>query len=302
MAEPQLERSSEGVELQPGTVITQGKQYQVVEALGEGGFGKVYKVFDPIMNRYAALKMMKVDVPDSEKRRFRLEARLCGTFMHPNLVRTLEVGTTKEHGLYWFAMEYLHGADLMDFIEKEVAASFEFFKDVFIQVLDALTHVHARNFVHCDIKPANIFVATDLYDPSLRLVKLLDFGVARDLSQPPPDTKRITGDPFYMPPEQTRTKLPLDQRADLYALGMTMYEVFSRGRHPLEDLFSQHPREALKAQRERVMPGPSQFLPADWSEERKEGLDAVFAMSTAKDPNMRFQTSRAMQAALRQIV
>ena len=106
------EEGDGGVDLPPGTVITQSKQYQIVQPLGEGGFGKVYKVFDPIMNRYAALKMMKVDVPDSERRRFRQEARLCGTFMHPNLVRTLEVGTMREHGLFWFAMEYLGGEDL----------------------------------------------------------------------------------------------------------------------------------------------------------------------------------------------
>jgi serine/threonine protein kinase len=102
-------RELENIELEPGTMITQSKSYKIVSRLGEGGFGKVYKVFDPIMNRYAALKMMKMNVPDEERRRFRQEARLCGTFMHPNLIRTLEVGTTKDHGLFWFAMEYLDG-------------------------------------------------------------------------------------------------------------------------------------------------------------------------------------------------
>jgi serine/threonine-protein kinase len=297
----QLQQDSPGVDLPAGTVITQSKQYQVIEPLGEGGFGKVYKVFDPIMNRYAALKMMKVDVPEAEQRRFRLEARLSGTFMHPNLIRTLEVGTTREHGLFWFAMEYLNGADLMKFIEDEVALDFTFLKDVFRQVLDGLIHVHARNFVHCDIKPANIYVATDLYDPNLRLIKLLDFGVARDLSQPPPDTKRIMGDPFYMPPEQTRARNPIDQRADLYALGMTMFEVCTGGRHPFEDLFSEHPRQALKAQRERMPVPPGAYLPADWPQERKNALDGLFQMATAKNPEHRFQTARAMQMALSQI-
>lgn len=295
-------QDSAGVELPPGTVITQSKQYQIVQRLGEGGMGKVYKVFDPIMNRYAALKMMKVDVPESEQRRFRQEARLCGTFMHPNLIRTLEVGTTREHGLFWFAMEYLEGADLMGFLEAGQSLDFEFIRDVFKQVLEGLTHVHVRNFVHCDIKPANIFVATDQYDPNLRLVKLLDFGVARDLSRPEShDGKRIMGDPFYMPPEQTYAAGPIDQRADLYALGMTFFEIVTRGRHPLEDLFNVHPREALKAHREREMIRPSAYLPADMSPERREAIDGFFITATAKNPEHRFQSAKVMQIALSHI-
>jgi serine/threonine-protein kinase len=301
--EPQIERDSQGVELPPGAVITQSKQYQIVERLGEGGMGKVYKVFDPIMNRYAALKMMKVDVPDGEKRRFRQEARLCGTFMHPNLVRTLEVGTMKSHGLFWFAMEYLEGADLMGFIEKDEAIGWDFTKEVFRQVLDGLIHVHARNFVHCDIKPANIYVATDLFDPTLRLIKVLDFGVARDLSSNEQiDPRRIMGDPFYMPPEQTYGGAVLDQRADLYALGMTFFEVVTNGRHPLEDLFSSHPREALMAHREREMVRPSAYLPADTPPERAEAIDGWFMAATAKDPAHRFQSAKVMQVALSHIV
>jgi len=301
--EAQIERDSQGVELSPGAVITQSKQYQIVERLGEGGMGKVYKVFDPIMNRYVALKMIKVDVPDSEKRRFRQEARLGGTFMHPNLVRTLEVGTMKSHGLFWFAMDYLEGADLMDFLEKGQELSFEFIRDVFKQVLDGLIHVHARNFVHCDIKPANIYVATDLYDPTLRMIKLLDFGVARDLgSNDPIDPRRISGDPFYMPPEQTYGGAVLDARADLYALGMTFFEVITRGRHPLEDLFNSHPREALVAHREREMVMPSVYLPPDTPPARAQAIDGWFMAATAKDPNHRFQSAKVMQVALSHIV
>ena len=259
--DPELgERENHGVELPPGTVITQGKKYQIVERLGEGGMGKVYKVFDPIMNRYAALKMIKVDVPESERRRFRQEARLCGTFMHPNLVRTLEVGTTREHGLFWFAMDYLEGDDLAGLLRSGKRLSFDGVREIFSQTLDGLTHVHARNFVHCDVKPANIFVATDLYDPNLRLVKLLDFGVALDRSEPASnDSKRIIGDPYYMPPEQTYAAAQLDHRADLYALGMTFFELVTGGRHPFEDLFDSHPREALKAHRERNPMPPVAF-------------------------------------------
>ncbi len=300
--EAQLDTRSEGVELPPGTMITQGKQYKVVQRLGEGGMGKVYKVFDPIMNRYAALKMMKMDVPDSERRRFRVEARLCATFMHPNLIRALEVGTTKEHGLFWFAMEYLEGQDLAATIEQEQIPPFEEIKEIFKQVLDALSYIHRRRLVHCEIKPGNIYVATDPYDPEFRVVKLLDFGVVRDLNdETPPDNRRILGDPFYMPPEQTVAGGPLDPRADLYALGMTLFELVTGGRHPFEDLFAEHPREALRAQRERIPAPPSTYLPADTPPERASGLDAVFEMAVAKNPEERFQTAKAMQRALMSI-
>ena len=205
----------------------------------------------------------------------------------------------KSHGLFWFAMEYLEGADLMDYLQKGEVLEFSFIKEVFRQVLDGLIHVHARNFVHCDIKPANIYVATDLYDPGLRLIKLLDFGVARDLgSNEPVDPRRIMGDPFYMPPEQTYGGAVLDQRADLYALGMTFFEVVTGGRHPLEDLFNSHPREALMAHRERQMIMPSAYLPPDTPRDRAEAIDGWFMTATAKDPNMRFQSAKVMQRAL----
>lgn len=299
--ETQIGTEETGVELHPGTLITQSKQYKVVERLGEGGMGKIYKVFDPIMNRYIALKVMKMEVPESEHRRFRQEARLCGTFMHPNLVRVLEVGTTREHGLFWFAMEYLEGKDLENLIAGGRRPPIPLVHEIFTQTLDALTHVHARNFVHCDIKPANVFVATDLYDPSLRLVKLLDFGVCRDLSGPPPDKSRILGDPFYMPPEQTIPGGLVDQRADLYALGMTFFEVVTGGRHPWEDLYEAHPREALRAQRDREPMRPSVFL-ADLPPGQAQAADDVFVMATAKDPGHRFQTAAAMRMAMNSIL
>ncbi|KIG14932.1 Serine/threonine protein kinase PrkC, regulator of stationary phase [Enhygromyxa salina] len=308
-AEPQLSQEElENIELAAGSLITQSKTYKIVDRLGEGGFGKVYKVFDPIMNRYSALKMMKMSVPEDERRRFRQEARLCGTFMHPNLIRTLEVGTTKEHGLFWFAMDYLEGSDLLGYLNRGQHLSFAHLREIFSQTLDALTHVHARNFVHCDIKPANIFVAIDLYDPNLRLVKLIDFGVAMDLTNQDPAPKgtartaRIMGDPFYMPPEQTYANPKLDARSDLYALGITFYEMVTNGHHPFEDLFEQHPREALMAQRERIPAPPSTYLPADIDPEHASDIDGFFATATAKNPNERFPSAAIMKRALQHVV
>ena len=283
-------------DLPPGTIITLSKRFQVSGPLGEGGMGKVFKAFDPFMNRYVALKVMKVDVPESEKRRFRLEARLCGSFSHPNLVRVLDVGTTKEHGLFWFAMEFLEGRDIRDAMDVGRAIPLHVVCEIFRQTLDALNYVHRRNIVHRDIKPANIFVTRDPHDPEFRPVKVLDFGVARDLSDTTPEDGRlILGDPRYMPPEQTRPNGPVDARSDLYALGMTFYEAIT-GHHPFEDSF-EDPRALLACQREYVPPPPSAFLPG-LSLEAAEAIDAFFSASCAKDPDERFASARAMQHAL----
>lgn len=289
-------------DLPPGTVITLSKRFQVTGRLGEGGMGKVFKAFDPYMNRYVALKVMKADVPEGEQRRFRLEARLCGGFAHPNLVRVLDVGTTREHDLFWFAMEFLEGRDLRVALKRAGTAPMHILAEIFGEVLEALNYIHRRQIVHRDVKPANIFVCRDPRDPEFRPVKLLDFGVAKDLSDDKPDDPNlILGDPRYMPPEQTRPNRPLDHRADLYALGMTFYEALT-GHHPFEDCYGEHPRALLKAHRERVPAPPSTYLPADTPAEVANQLDAFFGSACAKDPEDRFPDAKAMLRALRALV
>lgn len=294
------EEAKYDAELPPGTIITFHKRFQVTGHLGEGGMGKVFKAFDPYMNRYVALKVMKDDVPESEQRRFRLEARLCGSFSHPNLVRVLDVGTTREHNLYWFAMEFLEGRDIRGAMRRGRTVPLHVLCEIFREVLNALHHVHRRGIVHRDIKPANIFVCRDPFDPEFRPVKVLDFGVAKDLSDDKPDDPNlILGDPRYMPPEQTRPNLPLDARADLYALGMTFYEAIT-GHHPFEDVFGEHPRRLLKAHREREPMPPSAHLP-HYGAEAAAHVDTFFRRACAKDAAERFADARQMRDAMAEL-
>ncbi|MBX7084125.1 MAG: serine/threonine protein kinase [Nannocystaceae bacterium] len=292
----------DATDLAAGTVISFSKRFQIVGPLGEGGMGKVFKAFDPFMNRYVALKVMKTDVPESEQRRFRLEARLGGSFTHNNLVRVLDVGTTREHGLFWFAMEFLEGRDISDAVTGGRTVPLHVLCEIFRQVLDALRYVHLRGVVHRDIKPANIFVCRDPHDPELRVVKVLDFGVARDLNDARPDDPTLVlGDPRYMAPEQTRPSQPLDGRADLYALGMTFFEAVT-GHHPFEDAFDEHPRELFRCHRERLPAMPSSYLPAETPAELAEAIDGFFMAACGKQPDERFADARVMRRAMGELM
>ncbi|MCA9691675.1 MAG: serine/threonine-protein kinase [Nannocystaceae bacterium] len=292
----------EGLDLPTGTVVRAMTQFEIVQRLGEGGMSKVYKAFDRLMNRYVALKVMKNDVPEWAHRHFRREARMSASFMHNNLVRVMQVGTTEEYGLFWFAMEYLRGKDVGWFLDNGTSMPIPVVIEIFSQVLDALRYVHLRRIVHCDIKPSNIFVTRDSHDPGLRVVKVLDFGVARDLSDLTPSSRRhVMGDPRYIAPEQTIPGGYIDHRADLYALGMSFFELVTGGRHPYEDLLDKHPRELMRAHRERDPPPLSQFLNREVPPATKRALDAFFSKATGKQVHHRFSDAAAMKAALQEL-
>ncbi len=292
----------QGTDLPTGTVVKCGSQFEIVQRLGEGGMSKVYKAFDRLMNRYVALKVMKNDVPEWAHRHFRREARMCANFMHNNLVRVMQVGTAEEFGLLWFAMEYLRGKDVGWFIDNGTPVPVPVIAEIFLQVLEALRYVHLRRIVHCDIKPSNIFVTRDSHDPLLRVVKLLDFGVARDLSDLTPQSKaHVMGDPRYIAPEQTIAGGYIDHRADLYALGMTFFELVTGGRHPFEDLFEMHPRKLLLAHREREPVPVSQYMSPDVPAELRDAIDVFFFKACSKQVQGRFKDASDMKAAMTEL-
>ncbi|MBC8067346.1 MAG: serine/threonine protein kinase, partial [Deltaproteobacteria bacterium] len=174
--------------------------------------------------------------------------------------------------------------------------------EIFREVLDALHYVHLRGIVHRDVKPPNIFVTRDPFDAELRTVKLLDFGVARDLADArDEDPTLVLGDPRYMAPEQTRPNAKVDGRADLYALGMSFYEAVT-GHHPFEDAFEEHPRELLRCHREREPAPPSTYLPTDTATEEAEAIDGFFMAACGRAPEERFADARVMRRALGELM
>jgi serine/threonine-protein kinase len=284
-------------DLVPGVQLSHSKAFAIVALLGEGGRGKIYKAYDPTMDRYVALKLLRLDVPDVVKRRFTREAKIAANFSHPNLVRVLDVGEMPRAGLRWIAMEYLRGRDLGQIIDKQRQVAWPLAVEMFRQTLDALHYVHTRRIAHCDIKPENIFATRDPYNRRLVIAKLIDFGICRNLDPPFELQQQISGDPRYMAPEQQVLNGPMDHRVDLYALGMTIYEVLTQ-RHPLEDLFERPIPELLAGHRERDPAPPSHYMPGGTPMALADAVDSLFFRACAKDPEDRFEDALEMQEAV----
>ncbi|MCA9638096.1 MAG: serine/threonine protein kinase [Myxococcales bacterium] len=261
--------------------------------------GRVYQAHDPVLLRDVALKVVKPNIPESERRRFRREAIVGARFSYPSIVRIFDLGVCQRSEVEWFTMEYLPGTDMAKIVDRAEARGAHLplsaVADVFRQVLAALHYCHECRIVHRDVKPANIFVTRD---PNTRFMtsKLLDFGVALDLDGPT-KTELLCGDPNYMAPEQTRFGATVDPRADIYAAGMTLYEVVT-GRLPFEELVDAPLDQLLLAQRESMPLPPSLLLPEDVPEVVAKGLDRVFERACAKDPELRFQSAIEMQEVL----
>lgn len=286
----------DATELQPGSQLVHSKSFDIVDRVGEGGMGKVYRAYDPRMDRYVALKVLKLDVPEVARRRFRREAVIAADFSHPNLARVLDVGYSEELGIEWLTMEYLRGRDLGEVIDRGRPVTFPLMVDMLGQVLDALDYIHTRQIVHCDVKPDNIFITRDPYKRGLVIVKLIDFGVCRVL-EPYEQPTEISGDPRYMAPEQTTLRGPFDHRADFYSLGITIYEMIT-GRHPFERYLDAPPQQLLSLQCEQDVPPPSNLLSEATPPRLLEAVDELVARSTAKQASQRYANAMEMKKAL----
>jgi eukaryotic-like serine/threonine-protein kinase len=200
-------------------------QYTVDRLLGQGGMGAVYLGRDKTLDRPVAIKVIKPDVAASDliRDRFLQEARSVARLRHPNIVSVYSAG--ESNGLLWFAMELVEGKSLRELIESEGRVPQANAEQIISEIALALDHAHTQGLVHRDVKPDNILIET-----STGRALLTDFGVARatqageehGLTQ----TGMIIGSPRYMAPEQISGG-SIDGRADLYALALVGYELFS---------------------------------------------------------------------------
>lgn len=281
-------------------LVIHSKQYRIVGTLGEGGMGTVYRAYDPLLERDVALKVLKPGLPAAARRCFRAEALYGARLCHPNLARIFDLGILPDRGLEWFAMEYLRGKDLERLLRgarrRGLRFSLTLVGQVFDGILDALSHAHRQGIIHRDVKPANIFVVREPHAGRVA-AKLLDFGVACDIHRQGDDEIERCGDPRYVAPEQALGTARPDARTDVYAAGISLFEVLT-GRHPFEELLREPVDTLIAAQCERTPPAPSQWLPKELPAAVRYGLDVVIAKAVAKDPEDRFASAGDMRRAL----
>ncbi len=245
-------------------------QYEVVELIGRGGMGAVYKARQRGLDRMAAIKILSTETSSDPAfaERFTREARALAKLSHAGIVNIYDSGQTG--GLYYFVMEYVDGANLRQMIRARSASPSEAL-GIVAQVCEALQYAHEEGVVHRDIKPENILI-----DKRGR-VKIADFGLAKLLGVQLGDvtltnTNQAMGTPHYMAPEQWESPLGVDHRADLYALGVVFYELLT-GELPLG-------RFAL----------PSQKAAVDIK------VDEVVLKTLAKEPALRYQTANEIRS------
>ena len=206
---------------------TFANRYQIIEELGKGGMGKVYKVLDTHINEKVALKLLKPEIAADRKtiERFSNELKFARKISHRNVCRMYDLG--REAGNFFITMEYVSGEDLKSFIRRSrqlVVGTAIFIAE---QVCEGLAEAHRVGVIHRDLKPGNIMIDKE------GNAKIMDFGIARSIS-----VKGITGagamigTPEYMSPEQVEGK-EVDQRSDIYSLGIILYEMLT-GQVPFE--------------------------------------------------------------------
>jgi serine/threonine-protein kinase len=198
-------------------------RYRVLETIGHGSMGVVYRALDPARGRQVALKVMATELSgDAElAERFRREALSAAQLGHPNITQVYDLG--EEGRQLFMAMELLDGSDLKSLIEKGATGGLKEKLAIMVQASAGMGFVHARTLVHRDLKPANIHVKPD------GQVKIMDFGLVRIGDSEMTRTGMILGSPSYMAPEQIRGE-KVDARSDVFALGSVFYELLAARR------------------------------------------------------------------------
>ncbi|MGD8537942.1 MAG: protein kinase, partial [Candidatus Aminicenantes bacterium] len=265
---------------------TLGERYEIIEELGKGGMGRVYRVEDTKLKQEVALKLIKPEISSDKKtiERFQNELKLARNIRHKNVCGMFDLGEAE--GARFITMEYVSGEDLKSFIRRAAPLSTSRTVSIAKQVCEGLAEAHRIGVVHRDLKPSNIMIDKD------GNARIMDFGIARSLKE-----KGITGagvmigTPEYMSPEQVEGK-EIDQRTDIYSLGVILYEMVT-GRVPFvgDTALS----IAVKHKTERPKD------PKDLNPQISEDISHIIMTCLEKEKEKRYQSAGEVRSELENI-
>ncbi|MBE6934494.1 MAG: Stk1 family PASTA domain-containing Ser/Thr kinase [Ruminococcaceae bacterium] len=253
-------------------------RYEILEVLGTGGMAVVYKARCHKLNRLVAIKILKAEYSKDEefRRRFHAESQAVAMLSHPNIVSVYDVSATDEAD--YIVMELIDGITLKQYMEKKGILNWRETLHFAMQIAKALEHAHSRGIIHRDIKPHNVMVLKN------GSVKVTDFGIARVMSESNTLTKEALGSVHYIAPEQAKGGR-VDNRSDLYALGVVMYEM-TTGKPPYDG-------ESPVAIAIQHIDGKA-ALPSTLNPNIPDGLEQIIIRAMAHNPANRYPTAGAM--------